>query len=221
VKRILGDEGLVGLVNNAGVGGTGGPVEFVSIDGFRETIEVNLIGQVAVTQAFLPLIRKGRGTVVFIASIGGRVAAPFISAYNASKFGVEALGDSLRREVSPWGIDVVVVEPGSIATEIWGKAGDAAEEQFEAMPDDAERLYRAQFEGFAKAFIEETGGRGISPDKVAQVIYRAIRSNKPKPRYLVGIDAKVSARMHAALPTRTFDRLIGRQLKQPRDVPAE
>src|SRR5690349_3102380 len=220
VQEAIGEDGVAGLVNNAGVGG-GGPMEFMPIEDFRRTLEVNVVGQVAVTQAFLPLIRKAKGTVVFIASIGGRVASPFLSDYNASKFGVEALGDSLRREVSPWGIDVVVVEPGSIATEIWRKGADTMEEQRGAMPPDAKRLYGAQMEAFGKSFIEETGGRGIPPSKVAEVIHKAIQSDKPKARYLVGVDAKVGARLHAAVPTRTFDGLLRRQLKLPSDVPPE
>jgi NAD(P)-dependent dehydrogenase (short-subunit alcohol dehydrogenase family) len=221
VGKAVGDDGLVGLVNNAGVGGGGGPLEFIPIEEFRNTLDVNVVGQVAVTQAFLPLIRKGKGTIVFIASIGGRVASPFLSDYNASKFGVEALGDSLRREVSPWGIDVVVVEPGSIATEIWRKGAETMERQLDAMPPDADRLYGTQVEAFGKSFIEETGGRGIPPAKVAGVIHRAIRSNKPKPRYLVGVDAKMGARLHSAVPTRTFDGLLRRQLKLPTDAPPQ
>jgi NAD(P)-dependent dehydrogenase (short-subunit alcohol dehydrogenase family) len=218
VGKAVGDEGLVGLVNNAGVGG-GGPMEFVPIDDFRDTVEVNLVGQVAVTQAFLPLIREGRGTVVFLASIGGRIASPFMASYSASKFALEGIGDTLRREVSPWGIDVVVVEPGSIATEIWRKGSDQVEEQMERMPSDAERLYGDQMRSWAQAFLVETGGRGIPPKKVAQVIHRAIRSDKPKARYLVGTDAKVGAKLHAAVPTRTFDRMLRRQLKLSDDVP--
>jgi NAD(P)-dependent dehydrogenase (short-subunit alcohol dehydrogenase family) len=218
VTEAVGEEGLVGLVNNAGVGG-GGPVEFTPIDDFRNTLEVNLIGQVAVTQAFLPLIRKARGTVVFIASIGGRVASPFLSPYSASKFGIEAVGDSLRREVSPWGIDVVVIEPGSIATEIWRKGSDAVDERLEQMPDDARRLYGDQLRSWAQAFMVEAGGRGIPPEKVAEVIHRAIRSEKPKARSLVGIDAKVGATLHSVVPTRTFDRMLRRQLKLSDEVP--
>jgi NAD(P)-dependent dehydrogenase (short-subunit alcohol dehydrogenase family) len=220
VQRAVGGKGLVGLVNNAGVGG-GGPVEFVPIDDFRHTIEVNLIGQVAVTQAFLPLLRKAQGTVVFIASIGGRIASPFLSPYAASKFGVEALGDSLRREVAPWGIDVTVVEPGSIATEIWAKGADTMQEQTKAMPPAARKLYGPQLAKFGKAFMEDAGGRGIPPEKVAEVIHKAIRKRRPKPRYLVGTDAKVGARLHAAVPNRTFDRLVRRQMKLPKKLPAK
>ena len=113
--------GLAGLVNNAGIADAG-PVEHLPVDEFQKVIDVNLVGQYAVTQAFLPLLRRGDGTIVFITSIGGRVASPFFSPYNAAKFGLEGMADSLRRELKPWkGMDVVVVEPGSIATPIWEK----------------------------------------------------------------------------------------------------
>src|SRR4051794_21540147 len=209
VEEAVGESGLAGLVNNAGVGG-GGPMEFMPIEDFRRTLEVNVVGQVAVTQAFLPLIRKSKGTVVFIASIGGRVASPFLSDYNASKFGVEALGDSLRREVSPWNIDVVVVEPGSIATEIWRKGADTAEQQLAAMPPEAQRLYGAQMDAFGKSFLEETGGGGGPPRKGAEGIHKGDRSDKARARDLVGIDAKGGARPHSALPTPTLDGLLRR-----------
>jgi NAD(P)-dependent dehydrogenase (short-subunit alcohol dehydrogenase family) len=220
VQRAAGKEGLAGLVNNAGVGG-GGPIEFIDIKDFRDTLEVNLIGHVAVTQAFLPLLRKARGTVVFISSIGGRVSSPFMSPYSASKFGIEAVGDSLRREVRPWGIDVVLVEPGSIATEIWSKGVDTMQEATKRMPAAARRLYGPQLKSFRKAFLEDTAGRGIPPEKVAAVVHRAIASSRPRPRYLVGVDAKVGARVSAVLPTRVLDRVIRRGMKQPKSPPAE
>ena len=121
VQDAVADRGLAGLVNNAGIA-TAGPVEHLPVDEFQKVIDVNLVGQYAVTQAFLPLLRRGDGTIVFITSIGGRVASPFFSPYNAAKFGLEGMADSLRRELKPWkGMDVVVVEPGSIATPIWEK----------------------------------------------------------------------------------------------------
>jgi NAD(P)-dependent dehydrogenase (short-subunit alcohol dehydrogenase family) len=220
VEGTLGDEGLVGLVNNAGVGG-GGPVEFMPIEDFRNTLEVNLVGQVAVTQAFLRLVRKAKGTIVFMASIGGRISSPFMSPYSASKFGIEAVGDSLRREVSPWGIDVVVVEPGSIATEIWSKGAETMRDRVAEMPEEARRLYGPQLARFGKSFLEDTGGRGIPPEKVGEVVHKAIQSDRPKTRYLVGTDAKVAARLSGALPDRIFDRMLSRQLKLPTDVPPE
>jgi NAD(P)-dependent dehydrogenase (short-subunit alcohol dehydrogenase family) len=217
VKKAVGEEGVVGLVNNAGVGG-GGPIEFLDLDGLRETLEVNLIGQVAVTKAFLPLVREAKGTIVFIASIGGRVASPMLSPYNVSKFGLEALGESLRHEVGPWGIDVAVVEPGSIDTEIWNKGEDQIEEAVSQMPKDAIRLYGAQLARFAEV-LNETAERGIPPERVAKAIHRAIVSDKPRHRYLVGTDAKVTARLKGTLPDRMFHRLAGSQFKMPSDVP--
>lgn len=219
VTGALGDQGLVGLVNNAGVGG-GGPIEFMSLDELRNTLEVNLIGQVAVTQAFIPLIRKRKGTIVFIASIGGRIASPFMSPYNTSKFAIEALGESLRHELRPWGIDVAVVEPGSIDTEIWTKGNEQLREQLGEMPEDARRLYGRQVTRFGEV-LNETASRGIAPEKVAEVIHKAIASDKPRHRYLVGTDAKIGARLKGTLPDRTFSKLAARQMKMPTDVPPE
>jgi NAD(P)-dependent dehydrogenase (short-subunit alcohol dehydrogenase family) len=219
VERAIGSDGLVGLVNNAGVGG-GGPIEFMDLDHLRDTLEVNLIGQVAVTQAFLPLLRKAKGTIVFLASIGGRVASPFLSPYNISKFGVEALGESLRHELQPWDIDVVVVEPGSIDTAIWAKGAETTRDLVEEMPEDARRFYGAQMSRFGEV-LQETASRGIAPEKVAKVIHKAIRSDNPRHRYLVGTDAKIGARLKGTVPDRTFSKLIGRQLKMPTDVPPD
>jgi NAD(P)-dependent dehydrogenase (short-subunit alcohol dehydrogenase family) len=220
VTEAIGDEGLAGLVNNAGVGGGGGPIEHMALEDLRDTLEVNLVGQVAVTQAFLRLIRRGKGTIVFVASIGGRVASPFMSPYNTSKFGIEALGESLRHELRPWEIDVAVVEPGSIDTEIWDKGNEAIRERVGKMPEDARRLYGRQLERFGEV-IKETAGRGIPPEKVASVIWKAISSDHPRHRYLVGTDAKIGARLKGTLPDRAFSKLAGRQMKMPTDAPAE
>ncbi|HKH41095.1 MAG TPA: SDR family oxidoreductase [Solirubrobacterales bacterium] len=219
VTDAVGDEGLVGLVNNAGVGG-GGPIEFMPLDELRRTLEINLIGQVAVTQAFIPLMRKAKGTIVFIASIGGRVASPFMSPYNTSKFGIEALGESLRHELRPWEIDVVVVEPGSIDTDIWAKGNEQIRERLEELQEDARRLYGRQLARFAEG-INETASRGIPPEKVAEVIHKSIASDNPRHRYLVGTDAKIGARLKGTLPDRTFSKLAARQMKMPTDVPPE
>jgi len=219
VQRVVGKDGLAGLVNNAGVGG-GGPIEFLPLDDLRDTLEVNLVGQVAVTQAFLPQLRKAKGTIVFIASIGGRVASPFLSPYNTSKFGIEALGESLRHELRPWDIDVAVVEPGSIDTEIWGKGAETMTDRVSKMPANARRLYGRQLSRFGEVLME-TASRGISPQKVAKVIHKAIASNRPRHRYLVGRDAKIGARLKGTLPDRTFSKLAARQAKLPTDVPAK
>jgi NAD(P)-dependent dehydrogenase (short-subunit alcohol dehydrogenase family) len=217
VREAVGDDGLVGLVNNAGVG-NGGPVETLDLDDLRNVLEVNLVGQVAVTQAFLPLVRAAKGTIVFVASIGGRIASPFMSPYNTSKFAVEALGESLRAELAPWEIDVVVVEPGSIDTPIWSKGAETIDEQTDKMSDDAKRLYGKQLERMEHVLLD-TASRGIPPEKVGAVIGKAIASDKPKHRYLVGTDAKIAARLKGNLPDRAFASVVGRRFKMPTDVP--
>jgi NAD(P)-dependent dehydrogenase (short-subunit alcohol dehydrogenase family) len=219
IEREVGDDGLAGLVNNAGVGG-GGPVEFLDLKDLYETLDCNLFGQVAVTQAFLPLLRRAKGTIVFVSSIGGRVASPFMSPYNISKFGMEALGESLRHELKPWDIDVVIVEPGSIDTRIWAKGQETMRDRVAELTPDARRLYGKQLSRFGE-IIQETASQGIPPARVARVIHRAIRSDNPRPRYLVGTDAKVAARLKGTLPDRAFSKLAGRRHKMPTDVPEE
>jgi NAD(P)-dependent dehydrogenase (short-subunit alcohol dehydrogenase family) len=217
VRDAVGKAGLVGLVNNAGVG-FGGPVEYIPLEDYRQSFEVNYFGQIAVTQAFLPLLRRARGTIVNIASIGGRIASPFMSPYNATKFALEALSDSLRNELRPWGINVVAIEPGSIDTPIWTKAGETAEEMQSAMPDEARRLYGAQIQSFGDT-LQETADSGIPPERVAQAIHKAISKENPKARYLVGTDAKVGARINSILSDRAFDRLVARRMKLPKEAP--
>ena len=140
VRNAVGEVGLAGLVNNAGVG-IHGPLEFLLLEDLRRQLEVNTIGQIAVTQAFLPLIRKGRGRIVNIGSIGGKMATPFLGPYSASKFAMEALTDSLRQELRPWDIHVAIVEPGSIATPIWDKGQAGADEMEQKLPEEAMKLY--------------------------------------------------------------------------------
>jgi NAD(P)-dependent dehydrogenase (short-subunit alcohol dehydrogenase family) len=141
-----------------------------------------------------------------------------MSPYNGSKFALEALSDSLRHELAPWGIDVVVVEPGSIATPIWAKAGETATAAEDAMPAEARRLYGAQIARF-RELLGQTARGGIPPEKVATVIHKAISSERPKARYLVGIDAKIAAGMHGLLPDRVFDRVLARRTKMPKEPP--
>src|SRR5215208_5936163 len=129
-RGALGDEPLAGLVNNAGIA-VAAPLEFLPIDRLRQQLEINLIGQAAVTQAFLPALRRAGGRIVNVSSIGGRVALPLVSAYNASKFGLEGLSDSLRREVRGQGVDVILIEPGGVKTPIWKKGRALADEMLD------------------------------------------------------------------------------------------
>jgi NAD(P)-dependent dehydrogenase (short-subunit alcohol dehydrogenase family) len=211
VSERLDGEGLAGLVNNAGVG-VGGPLELLPVEDLRRQLEINLVGQIAVTQALLPELRRARGRIVFMSSIGGRVATPFMGPYNASKFGIEAIADSLRGELRPWGIRVAVVEPGSIATPIWEKGEREGDRIAAGIDARGRELYGDQIEAF-RAALRATAERGISPDEVAKVVVHALTSERPKTRYLVGTDAKVAARLRKLVPDRLFDRLVARQLR--------
>jgi NAD(P)-dependent dehydrogenase (short-subunit alcohol dehydrogenase family) len=201
--------GLDGLVNNAGVA-IPGPLETVPIEDFRRQLEVNLVAYVAVTQALLEQIRRAEGRVVFVSSIGGRIAFPFGGPYHASKFGTEAIGDVFRQELRPWGLKVSIVEPGSIDTPIWER-GQRMGEEIEAKSPRTNLLYGAAIEKFRRV-IEDTAERGIPPEKVATAIAHALESSRPRARYLVGLDAKLQARLKPLIPTSVFDRIVARQL---------
>ena len=210
VDSAVGEAGLDGLVNNAGTA-IAGPIELLPVDDWRAQIEVNLIGQVAVTRAFLPVLRKARGRVVFLSSIGGLIAVPFNSAYNASKWGIEAVGESLRGELRPFGMDVVLVEPGSIATPIWDKGTARADALLDGADPETVSLYAKRLDALRR-IVSETAGRGVEPDVVAAVIETALTTDRPRTRYLIGRDAKLRARMRRLISDRMWDRLVARQL---------
>jgi NAD(P)-dependent dehydrogenase (short-subunit alcohol dehydrogenase family) len=207
----LADTPLAGLVNNAGIA-VAAPLEFLPIDRLRQQLEVNLIGQAAVTQAFLPALRSTRGRIVMVSSIGGRVALPLVSPYNASKFGLEGLSDSLRRELRGHGVDVILIEPGGVKTPIWNKAEKLADDMLEDVPPEAERVYGKLIAAVRAGTREIATKTGSEPRAVAEAIGTALTSSRPRTRYVVGGDAKTRARMARVLPDRVMDRLIGRAL---------
>jgi NAD(P)-dependent dehydrogenase (short-subunit alcohol dehydrogenase family) len=214
IKSTSPGDGLSGLVNNAGIA-IAAPLEYLPLDEFRQQIEVNVTGQLAVTQAMLPLLRQATGRIVLMGSIGGRMATPFMAPYNASKYALEAIADALRLELQPWDIQVAIIEPGSIATPIWAK-GDATAARLAArIPAEAQQRY-----GTAVAALREAaaaaGRRGISPDLVAAAVEHALTSDRPRTRYLVGTDAKVRARLAALFPDRLRDRMLTRFLGLPK-----
>jgi NAD(P)-dependent dehydrogenase (short-subunit alcohol dehydrogenase family) len=211
VEARVGDRGLDGLVNNAGVA-VSGPVELVPLDEWRRQLEVNLIGQVAVTQALLPALLRRRGRVVMVSSIGGRVAAPLFGPYSASKFGLEAVSDALRREVAELGVRVVVVEPGAIATPIWDK-GITVGDEIVARGDPTARARYSRLIDRVRAAADEMGSRGLPPSAVAEVISEAMTAEKPRTRYLVGREAKLRARLAQLLPDRALDALVARAMR--------
>jgi NAD(P)-dependent dehydrogenase (short-subunit alcohol dehydrogenase family) len=210
VAEQAGSSGLQGLVNNAGVA-RGGPMELLPLDEWREQLEVNVIGQLAVTKAALPAIRHGGGRIVFIGSIAGRVAAPLTGPYSASKHAIEAIGSALREELRPWRIPVAVVEPGVIKSPIWAKADQKAAELEVSLGDDAQRLYGEQLEAI-KASIRKNDAGGIEPIAVAKAIEHALTSSRPRHRYLVGPDAKVAGNLVRIVPDRAWAALSRRLL---------
>ncbi len=211
VGKEVGEAGLDGLVNNAGIAVLS-PLETIPVEDFRRQIEVNLTAQVAVTQAFLPLIRRATGRIVFVSSIGGRMALPFGGPYHASKFGIEAVADCLRQELRPWKIDVAVIEPGSIDTAIWESGERIADEVSERAHDSQDELYGKTIERFRGA-VKRTAKRGIHPDKVARAIAHALTAGRPRTRYLVGADARGQALARRVLPDRAFDALVARVMR--------
>jgi NAD(P)-dependent dehydrogenase (short-subunit alcohol dehydrogenase family) len=202
--------GLAGLVNNAGIS-VGGPLEFVAIDEWRRQLEVNFIGQVAVTQAALPALRKARGRIVNMTSIGGRLASPFLGPYNASKYALEAVTDALRLELRQFGVEVAAVEPGAVATPIWEKGRASAEQATASMPAEAHQLYSAGIAAISK-FISLGERTGVPPLEVARAVEHALTASRPKTRYVVGRDAKMRLILTRLLPTRVMDRVVVRAM---------
>jgi NAD(P)-dependent dehydrogenase (short-subunit alcohol dehydrogenase family) len=200
---------LTGLVNNAGIA-LGGPLEVLPVEEFRRQLEVNLVGQVAVTQAVLPQLRRARGRIVLISSIGGRLAVPYLWPYNASKWGLEAIGDALRVELRPFGVKVALVEPGAIATPIWGKGNETADRLRGMMSAEQEQVYGEALDRFTAARPADIAG--LPPERVAEVIEHALTARRPRTRYLVGRDAKLRARLRDLLPDRAWDALLARTM---------
>jgi NAD(P)-dependent dehydrogenase (short-subunit alcohol dehydrogenase family) len=212
--------GLDALVNNAGIG-VGGPLELVSAEDLRRQFEVNVFAQVAVTQAMLPALRRagtpggtsgGRaagGRIVFVSSIGGRVAMAFTAPYAASKHAIEAVGDALRVELRSSGVKVALVEPGSVATPIWDKS--RAEAERVVIPPELQAAYGHVPAAMDKV-LQDTARRGVPPEQVAETIERALTESRMKARYVVGRDARAMLLVRRLLPDLVFDRVARRAL---------
>ncbi len=210
VNAALGGAKLAGLVNNAGIG-VGGPTALLPLDEFRRLFEVNLLGAIAVTQAFLPLLgtdraRRGApGRIVNVSSVSGKRGMPFMAPYSASKHALEAVSESLRRELMLFGVDVIIVAPGTVATPIWDKARDidtAPYEQSEYAPALARLL----------AYVLDIGPKGDPPERVAEVIHEALTTPSPKTRYAPVQGKFMNWTFPALLPKRFIDRKIARGL---------
>lgn len=208
VTAAVGGAGLYALINNAGIA-VAGPLEFLPLAELRKQLEVNVIGQIGVTQACLPLLRQGHGRIVNVSSIGGKLAGPMLGAYNASKFALEGLSDALRRELRPWHIPVVVIEPGTTATPIWHKSLAAGDTLANELPAEAATLYGRAMEGARRTARHNAKGGGTPPEAVAQVVLHTMETPHPRARYPVGRDARIGALLARLLPDRTLDRLLG------------
>jgi NAD(P)-dependent dehydrogenase (short-subunit alcohol dehydrogenase family) len=189
-------------------------LEYIPLDAFRRQLEVNVTGQIAVTQAYLPLLRRARGRIVFVGSVGGLWATPFLAPYCASKFALEAIVDCLRLELQPWGIHVSILEPGSIATPIWRKPGDGGVPADAPLAAAIERDYGSAIAAF-RDIVAVSAKRGVSTDRTSVVIEHALTAPTPRTRYVVGRDAKVQAAIRKLLPDRLRDRLVARAMKLP------
>jgi NAD(P)-dependent dehydrogenase (short-subunit alcohol dehydrogenase family) len=213
VSELTGSNGLSGLINNAGIAVVG-PLEAVPIVDLRRQLEVNVIGQVAVTQKFLPLIRQARGRIINMGSIAGLSTMPLMGTYSASKFALEAITDALRLEVQQWGIHVSIIEPGAIATPIWNKSATDAAEREAGIGQELRSLYQPMVAAVRK-IVGEASKRAVPSDTVAKVVEAALTASTPRTRYLVGTDAKLRALMVKLLPDRMSDRLLCWILKLP------
>jgi NAD(P)-dependent dehydrogenase (short-subunit alcohol dehydrogenase family) len=202
---------LCGVVNNAGIA-VAGPLECLPLQDLRRQFEVNVFGAIAVTQAALPLLRLANGRIVFISSVSGQIAPPFLGPYAASKFAIEALADSLRMELAQFDLHVSVIQPGNVKTPIWKKGRDEKEALLSRMPASAQEHYGRVFDALAAVTLREER-TGIDPQIVAHAVLKALTEKRPRARYAVGSPAAWQRRMAALLPERIRDRLIMRTVR--------
>jgi NAD(P)-dependent dehydrogenase (short-subunit alcohol dehydrogenase family) len=209
LDRELGAAGLWGLFNNAGIS-VNGPIEHLGLEGLRRQLEVNVIGQVAVTQAMIPLLRRARGRVVTTGSVAGFIALPGLAPYAMSKHAMEAFSDSLRRELKPWGIEVSLLEPGAIATDIWQKGQRDADEVERAWPPEVVEHYGSLIAALRKAAAMSE--RRASPtDVVTRAVVHAFTASRPRTRYRMGRDSGVQ-KVISMLPDRWADAALMKAL---------
>ena len=206
-------ERLDAVVNNAGIVVTG-PMETVSPEDWREQLEINVIGQLAVTQAVLPRLRKSRGRVVFISSVNGRLSMPLIGAYAASKFALEAAADALRMELRPWHIGVAIVEPAQTDTDMWRTANDMVEQTEASLTPEQRDLYARHIAGFKKR-IPLSQKMAVPAEKVSAVVEAALTARRPRARYVVGAGNKLQVALMTNLPAWARDRVLRRVAGQP------
>ena len=206
-------ERLDAIVNNAGIA-VGGPMEAVSADEWRKQLKINVIGQLAVTQAAIPRLRKSGGRIVFISSVNGRLSMPLIGAYCASKFALEAAADALRMELRPWHIPVVIIEPAQTDTDMWRTADTMVEQTEAALTAEQRTLYAEHIAGMKKMILMSQK-IAVPAEKVSAVVEEALTERRPRARYVVGLGNKLQVALVTNLPTRARDRLLRLVSGQP------
>lgn len=205
---------LDAVVNNAGVVVVG-PVETVTPDEWRKQLEINVIGQLAVTQAALPRLRESHGRVVFISSVNGRISVPMLGPYCASKFALEAAADALRLELKAWGIPVVLVEPAQTDTDLWRTADDMVLETEAVMSPGHRELYAKHITGMKK-FIPMARKTAVPTVKVVTVVEEALTARRPRARYVVGLGPKLQIALVTNMPAALRDRVMSMMVGLPR-----
>ncbi|MEU8785971.1 SDR family oxidoreductase [Streptomyces sp. NPDC048637] len=205
VAQSVGEQGVWALVNNAGTC-VSAPLECVPPERLRQQLDTNVVGAVAVTQAFLPQLRRSRGRIVNISSGLGSMAIPYLGVYATGQFAKEGMSDALRRELRPFGVSVSVVQPGAIATPIWDKVREAGEEILNKAPEDIAGLYRASFAQFLRMNERRAQSSTTRPEDFARTVFRALTAPRPRTRYCVGTDAWAAAALSRLLPDAALDR---------------
>jgi NAD(P)-dependent dehydrogenase (short-subunit alcohol dehydrogenase family) len=218
IREATGEKGLAGLVNNAGIT-VAFPLEFIPLEELRRQLEVNVVGHVAVTQAMLPMLRTARGRIVNVSSISGRIAAPYVGPYAASKHALEAISDSLRIELRNFGIHVALIEPGDVDTPIWQKSRAAADrlrdKMAAAVGGQVSQEVRDGYAADIAAMREATtkmADSAISVDRVVRAVLHAMCARRPKTRYPVGAKSWAVVLLLRFLPDRTRDWIVRRSL---------
>lgn len=195
------------LVNNAGIA-VSGPVEALKMSEWRKQFDVNVFGLIEATQIFLPMIRETKGRIINVSSINGRMSAPFMGAYSASKFAVEALSDAMRIELAPLGVNVTVIQPGPIATPIWAKGIDHRDEVMAQCDSERLPIYMSMYEKFEKLLVA-VSKRAIPVEHVAKAIEKELLSSNPAARVIVaGAKSHFETRLSEWLPEKVFDKLV-------------
>ncbi|WP_017540773.1 SDR family oxidoreductase [Nocardiopsis halophila] len=208
-------QGLSGLVNNAGIA-VSAPLECVDTATLRRQLETNVVGQLAMVRAHLPLLRRSQGRIVNVTSGLGRVAVPYMGAYAAAQFAKEALSDALRRELSTSGVGVSVVQPGAILTPIWGKLSTTADAALRSAPPGVGEIYRASFTAFVKANEQGAFDSRTTPEHFARAVEHALTAPVPRTRYRVGADSVLMTVLSRLLPDRVLDRRFAALAPEPR-----